>query len=521
MLLMNPRTPKSGSLRFAALSALWVGCALWAVPALAQDLVIEHVTVVSPEKSTVLQNATVTVHVGRIAAVSSASSRSGTHPPVRPRDAQLLEGRGLYLVPGLIDSHVHLSSIPGMTDEQELAHPDIARAARAQIPRSYLYFGFTTLIDLISAPEAMSRWKGQDPIPDTYFCGGAALIDGYPMNYAPKPARYSAWPYMLIEQQATAALPPGIKASEHSPQAVVARMKADGAICVKTFFERGFGGVHDLPVPKPETIRALVEAAHAAGLPVFLHANSDEAQTFGLDTGVGVLAHGLWNVKDMPSSDGITPQMKTILDRVIAAKVGWQPTIQVLYGLQDLFDPRILSDPMLARVLPRSLIDWYGSSEGQWFHDVLGKEVAESSGAKSHSEMTRPDLAAPIAAVKAATGYLAQHRARLLFGTDTPSAPTYANPPGLNAWLEMHRLLEAGVTPAQIFEMATLRNARALKLDQEIGTVEIGKRADLLLLRADPRQTVQAYDEIVKVIVGGRVLDRAELAADRAQTVAQ
>jgi imidazolonepropionase-like amidohydrolase len=123
--------------------------------------------------------------------------------------------------------------------------------------------------------------------------------------------------------------------------------------------------------------------------------------------------------------------------------------------------------------------------------------------------------------VKAATGYLAQHRARLLFGTDTPSAPTYANPPGLNAWLEMHRLLEAGVTPAQIFEMATLRNARALKLDQEIGTVEIGKRADLLLLRADPRQTVQAYDEIVKVIVGGRVLDRAELAADRAQTVAQ
>ena len=513
MPLRNPRTRKAGLLRWAALSALWAASAL-CTQAFAQELVVEHVTVVSPERSSELQNATVTVHTGRIAAVSSA--RSGQRATLPYPGVQAVDGRGLYLVPGLIDSHVHLSSIPGMTDEQELAHPEIARAARAQIPSSYLYFGFTTLIDLISAPEAMTRWKSHDPIPDTYFCGGAALIDGYPMNYAPKPARYAAWPYMLVEPEATDALPPGINAAEHSPQAVVARMKADGAICVKTFFERGFGAAHDLPVPKPETIRAVVQAAHTAGLPVFLHANSDEAQTFGLDTGVDVIAHGLWNVKDTPSGDGVTPGMKTILDRVIAGKVGWQPTIEVLYGLQNLFDARFLSEPMLPRVLPRNLIDWYGSSEGQWFHDVLGKEVAAADGAKSHSEMIRPNLAVPVATVKAATAYLAEHRARLLFGTDTPSAPTYANPPGLNAWLEMRRLLDAGVTPAQIFEMATLRNARALKLDYDIGTVQVGKRANLLLLRADPRQTVQAYDQIVKVIVGGRVFDRDELAADHA-----
>lgn len=58
-----------------------------------------------------------------------------------------------------------------MTDEQEKVHPDIARAAREQIPRSFLYFGFTTLIDLISTPEAMARWKSHDIAPDTYFCG--------------------------------------------------------------------------------------------------------------------------------------------------------------------------------------------------------------------------------------------------------------------------------------------------------------------------------------------------------------
>ena len=64
---------------------------------------------------------------------------------------------------------------------------------------------------------------------------------------------------------------------------------------------------------------------------------------------------------------------------------------------------------------------------------------------------------------------------------------------------------------------ATLANARALKLDADIGTVSVGKRANLLLLREDPTQTIHAYSGIVKVIVAGRVLDPASLAADHAQ----
>jgi imidazolonepropionase-like amidohydrolase len=52
-------------------------------------------------------------------------------------------------------------------------------------------------------------------------------------------------------------------------------------------------------------------------------------------------------------------------------------------------------------------------------------------------------------------------------------------------------------------------------LDGEIGTVEPGKRANLLLLRKNPTQTVEAYDEIVKVILRGRVIDRAKVAANR------
>jgi len=122
-----------------------------------------------------------------------------------------------------------------------------------------------------------------------------------------------------------------------------------------------------------------------------------------------------------------------------------------------------------------------------------------------------------IARGKHATAYVVARHGRLLFGTDMPSAPTYANPPGLNGWVEMHRLVAAGETPAQIFKSATLMNASALKLDRDIGTVQVGKRANLLLLREDPTQTIDAYTGIVKVILNGRVLDPSELAANAAR----
>ncbi len=79
----------------------------------------------------------------------------------------------------------------------------------------------------------------------------------------------------------------------------------------------------------------------------------------------------------------------------------------------------------------------------------------------------------------------------------------------------MNNYVAAGVTPAQIFQAATLSNANALKLDREIGTVEVGKRANLLLLRDDPTKTIQAWRGIQKIILGGRVLSPAELAANR------
>ena len=491
------------------LGFVWAVLLAWPVagPAVGAtaDLRIAHVTIVSPERKAPLQNATVTVRDGRIAAITTGSV---------PADAiTTLDGKGLYLTPGLIDSHVHLGGVPGMNDEQEKKHPDIVRAMGAQAPRSFLLHGFTTLVSLFSTPKEVARWKTQPIVPDAYFCGGAALMDGYPLSFIPKPARYTIMPYMLIEPGQKA--PPGIDPRQHTLQAVVARMKKDGAICVKTAYESGFGPMKNLPVPKLETIRELVRAAHAQGLPVMLHANSADAHRFGLEAGVDVMVHGIWNgAKGVPDSEQDAAIRKT-LDGVIAKKIGWQPTIQVLYGERDLFKPEYLSSKELAQVFPSNLLAWYRTQEGQWFHDMLAANMPKGGDPKATQAKVEKVYAGPIRQVTEATRYLATHGGRLLFGTDTPSAPTYANPPGLNGWLEMNNYVEAGVTPAQIFQAATLSNARALKLEREIGTVEVGKRANLLLLRQDPTRTIQAWRGIEKVILGGRVLNPAELAANR------
>src|SRR5579871_1542136 len=105
-------------------------------------LVISNVTVVSPERTTPLAHAYVRIVDGKIAEVSQSPLRGETE----------IDGTGRYLIPGLIDSHVHLAVSPGypsgMTAKEAAAHPDVVAAALAQDPRSYLFFGFTSVVDL-------------------------------------------------------------------------------------------------------------------------------------------------------------------------------------------------------------------------------------------------------------------------------------------------------------------------------------------------------------------------------------
>ena len=81
----------------------------------------------------------------------------------------------------------------------------------------------------------------------------------------------------------------------------------------------------------------------------------------------------------------------------------------------------------------------------------------------------------------------------------------------------MRRWLEAGVTPIHLFRAATIVNAELFGLQDVIGTVEEGKRADLLLVTRNPMTDASAFDAIDLVILEGRVLRRSELSAESTQ----
>lgn len=490
--------------------AFALGALLWAASqycvASEQDLLIRQVRLVSLEEhQAVLSD--VLIRDGAIAWIGPSP-----YLPADPGDAEpenILDGQGRFLSPGLIDGHTHLNEIPGMTSEHEAAYPDIARQARDQIPRSYLFHGFTTVIDLNSAAGVIADWNAVEVRPQAYFCGAAPVVDGYPMSWMPKPQRYQVMPYFLFDPERAADFPEGYNAAHHSPEAVAQRIKSDGGICVKTHWEKGFGGRGDLPVPTPGLAKQLVSAAHSSGLPVMLHANSQAAQAFGIEVGVDGFAHGMWTWDDRQATTLSAP-ITDLVDAAIARGIALQATIQVLYGEQDIHNPDYLADPRLREVLPDNLINWYTTEDGQWWRQRMLEipPVARLVEQGLWAELDAP----PIARVSATLRHFVENGGTLLFGSDTPSDPTFANPPGLNGRLEMDRLIAAGVTPRQLFAAATTNNTGFFGLEDR-GVIEVGKRADLLLLERNPLESANAYDSITHVVLKGVVHQREALSA--------
>src|SRR5262249_48665748 len=129
---------------------------------------ITDVTIVSPEHLDQIAQGNVLIEDGRIVSVDR---NKGTK---RPAKAAVVSGKGKFLIPGLIDSHVHLASIPGMqmAFDPAAAKPTMVTEYYAQLPRSYLYFGYTTLIDLAVIDNRVLEDFRRAPLhPDLYDCG--------------------------------------------------------------------------------------------------------------------------------------------------------------------------------------------------------------------------------------------------------------------------------------------------------------------------------------------------------------
>jgi imidazolonepropionase-like amidohydrolase len=260
-----------------------------------------------------------------------------------------------------------------------------------------------------------------------------------------------------------------------------------------------------LPVITPDVLADIRKLATQDGLVLMMHANSFEAQKVAVEGSVDVIAHGMWHWGNLDSKSELPPEIKDLLDQIVEKKIGYKATIQVLYGELAYFDPQYLKMPAIAKVVPAEMMEWFNSPEGKWFKKEIDDETPDAAMIEDYEH-------GPLRRVRQVLAYLASRNGNILFGTDTPSSPTYGNLPGLNGYEEMQQLQKAGMSLAQIFRAATISNAREFKLDSQLGTIEPGKIANLVLLKKSPLQNLDAYDSITTVWVHGNQVSRDSLA---------
>ncbi len=465
---------------------------------------IADVTIISPENLDHIAMGSVLIEDGRIVRIGR---NKGAKPPA---GATVVSGKGQFLIPGLIDSHVHLASVPGMSFDQTDSKPEMVKEYFKQLPRSYLYFGYTTLVDLAVFRQQVLEEFRQSPLhPDLYDCGPSLVFaNGYPMSFLSPAVRFKPFPNFIYDPAHSAGIPPEYKPEEHTPAADVARVKSFGGVCVKTYFERGFADDNNLPVMGPDDLAEIRKAATEDRLVLMMHANGFEAQKFAVDGNADVIAHGMWHWGALDKNAELPAEIKQLLDRIVEKKTGYQPTIQVLYGELAYFEPEYLKINGTAEVIPKDLLEWFKSPEGNWFKKVLDEDGTPDAAFVEGYER------GPLRRVRQVVAYLASKDANFVFGTDTPSSPTYGNLPGLNGYMEMRQLQKAGLSLAQIFRAATINDAREFKIDSQVGTIEPGKIANLVLLKKSPLESLDAYDSIVSVWVHGKPVLREDLTAN-------
>lgn len=420
-----------------------------------------------------------------------------------------IDGNGKYLIPGLIDSHVHIMQINGMTYEHIQKHSELVKQYKEQVPRSYLYFGFTSLINLGGITPEYLEWLESQPMhPELYHTGrsGAAVANGYPMNNTPEEFRFDYFPNFIYLESEVERIPKKFKPEDHTPKTVVNRIKESGAIAVKSYYETGWdASLPKLPVPTRSLMEKLQTQAHENGLPLTVHGNSYEAHSFLTEVEVDIIAHGLWNwgeYSDAPA-DSLPAEIKQVLDSHIEKQIGYTPTLAVIDGLGVLADPQFLQDTLLPKVVPEKMIDWYKTDEGQWFaKEIVGEGAPKEIRSQFAGIQSRGQLALK---------YLSDNGGKILFGTDTPSAPTYGNQPGFTGYSELKQMHDSGLSLEDILKSATLSNAKAFHLDSLIGSIAVGKRANLLLLDKNPLEEIEAYNSISEIILRGKAIERKDL----------
>lgn len=468
----------------------------------AGEVVIENATIVSAHLKSPAVHQYVQVIDGRISKISS-------QPIVAlSEQANVIAAEGKFLTPGLMDSHVHIGSIPGIgfiSSERAKKNAALVDEYLAQQPKSFLYFGVTQVLNLGSSAGS-DVFTESDLHPDFFTCQPIPVIGGYPDLDANYTLSHSS--NFILEPEIKFPLPNNINRAEHTVGAVISRLAKTGTQCIKIYVENGFGDASDWPVLATETLIAIREEADKYGLQTIAHANAIDMYQIALQHKVDVIAHGLWNW-GWPEDQGKPPVAET-LDWMMESNTAFMPTIQVMQALQGMYDQDFLADNRRRKVLPKSLLNWFNTEQGQWFKRELSQDFGDNLDDVVMHRLVGYGLDRAIQA----TAYVAAKDYPLLLASDFPSSPSYAAAPGLSSFHELLNLSQAGASNQGIFEAATVNGPKQFCMQDRYGTVEEGKVANLLLLSANPLEDVKAWEKIEWVILNGQPILRDSLAVN-------
>ena len=493
-----------------------------------EGILIENITIISTDESGKIEN-----YTGNILTDNTKILYSGKDIPIIRGSFKTIDGQGKYAIPGLIDSHVHLNNIAGINFRQRKSNKILVKEYFARLPKNFLYFGYTTLIDVDNyAPSTINRLKKMRIRPEIYTCAKKVqVMDDFEMfmNESPQNERYES-SFLYDKYNGNIKFPDSIDLEKHSVNNIISNIAQDDNICIKILYEDASSGFKQIwELPTSEIMKDLVTEAHKEGLLVIMHATSYEGQKFAVETGIDIIAHAMWNWTAIPQdylNTNIPESHKKLLLDIANKHIGYQPTIRTIMAEKDILEGSFKDKEILKLLYTPKYLEWLLSEDAQWsrnrilarpkFLEQMNPEffIPIRSQFNSDEEMFEELYKSFELKIQKVMNLLSENNANFLFGTDNGAMNMYTHPPGYNGYLEMQHWVDAGVPLKQIFKAATYNNAKEFDLIESIGTINTGKTANILILNSNPLETIEAYNDIQFVLINGDLIEREKLSSN-------
>jgi len=438
--------------------AFFLPIALLALAGITADMqtpdirVITGATLINPTPAAPVSNAVIVITGSRITQVGTAAS---VKPPA---GAQVIDAAGKFVIPGLADMHNHLED--GGINQRQNRLGNLGRL---------LAVGVTTVFDPSVPEDDFAKLKA------------AATPDS-----AAYPRFFGTGPSITVEGDTLGSQSPKPKTPDEA-RAVVQKLKALGVDAIKVARDDlTWASTRAMPLMPAEVLQALVDEAHRLQLKVYVHAPQLARAREALRAGVDGLLHG---IVDEP----IDQDFMALLKKNGAPYV---PTLGMFEDVADVSAFARRQSPYWDQLglQPPAIYSAYISGFGvQLFQTLLNNSVST----KQHLPVLRANLKQVFDA-----------GIPIVMGTDTGFFGVLL---GVATPLEMELTVEAGLKPADVIRAATINAARMIGRENEQGTIEAGKVADVLILDANPLDNIGAVRRIYRVVKGGVVYDPARL----------